>query len=133
MPIDVAKLQQKEDRRAKASNVPDKKTQELETQKQTLEEERLYRRGVVTIRDLISPAAFEVSPSFLKLSGLFVRTLFVITYPRYMNLGWSSPIINMNRTFDIAMYFYPVDARVILKQLKKKVGILEAGIFIDAG
>src|SRR3990167_11336003 len=49
-----------------------------------------------------------------------------------MNLGWSAPIINMNRTFDIAMYFYPVDARVILKQLKKKVGILEAGIYMDA-
>src|SRR3989338_7627515 len=132
MPIDVAKIQQKEERRAKTPKAPDKKMQDLEAQKQTLEEERIYRRGVVTIRDLISPAAFEVSPSFLKLSGLFVRTLFVITYPRYMNLGWSAPIINMNRTFDVAMYFYPVDARVILKQLKKKVGILEAGIYMDA-
>ncbi|TAK03996.1 DUF87 domain-containing protein [Patescibacteria group bacterium] len=102
------------------------------TERIALEEERIYRKGVVTVRDLISPASFEVTPTYLRVSGLYVRTVFIITYPRHIGLGWSSPIINMNRTFDVAMYFYPIPANVILKQLQKKVGVLEATIIGNA-
>ncbi len=105
---------------------------ELATAKDTLEEEMIYRRGVVSIKDLISPTSFEVQSSYIKLGDLFARTLFVIEYPRYINVGWFSPIINMDITADIALYFYPVKASVILKQLKKKVGIIEAGLVSDA-
>lgn len=101
-------------------------------EKLTLEEERIYRRGVVTMKDLIAPASFDVTPRHLILGGVYVRTLFVITYPRYIGLGWSAPIINLNRTVDIAMFFRPIPARIILKQLQKKVGVLEAGISIGA-
>ena len=101
---------------------------EIATAKETLEEERVYRRGVVSVRDLISPAALEVNPNHLKLGELFVRTLFVFEYPRYIAVGWFAPIINMDIAADIAMYFYPVKSAVILKQLKKKVGVLESGI-----
>jgi type IV secretory pathway VirB4 component len=66
------------------------------------------------------------------LNGVYVRTIFVITYPRYISVGWFTPIINMNTTLDVAMYFYPVRADVILKQLKKKAGVLEAQILADA-
>ena len=97
-----------------------------------LEEERIYRKGVVTVRDVISPASFEVNPTFLRLSGVYARTLFVITYPRHIGLGWSSPIINLNKTLDVAMYFYPLPSHLILKQLQKRVGIMSAGILADA-
>ena len=97
-----------------------------------LEEERIYRRGVVTVKDIIAPASFEVKPSYLMLSGMYVRTLFIITYPRHIGLGWSAPLINLNKTFDVAMFFYPLKANIILKQLQKKVGIFEAKIMADA-
>jgi type IV secretory pathway VirB4 component len=84
------------------------------------------------VRDLISPAAFEVTPKYLRLSGMYVRTLFIVTYPRHIGLGWSSPIINLNKTFDVAMFFYPLKAEIILKQLQKKVGIFQAKILGDA-
>jgi len=98
----------------------------------SLEEERTYREGTVAIRDLIAPSAFKVDSSFLQLGDTYLRTIFVITYPRYVSVGWSAPILNMNVTMDIAMYFYPVKSAVILKQLKKKVGALEAQISSDA-
>lgn len=101
-------------------------------EKITLEEERIFRRGVVGIRELVAPAVFEISPTHVRLGELFCRTIFVITYPRYLAIGWSSPIISMNRSLDIAMYFYPIKAEIILKQLKKKVGVLEAQIISDA-
>lgn len=97
-----------------------------------LEEERVYRRGVVTVRDLIAPASFEVNPTNLRLAGVYLRTLFIIGYPRHIGLGWAAPLINYNKTIDIAMFFYPVKPEVILKQLQKRVGIFEAGIYADA-
>jgi type IV secretory pathway VirB4 component len=114
--------------------VPQEEAARAESEKAriALEEERIYRRGVVTIRDLISPAAFEVKPSYVRLGDNFCRTVFVITYPRYVSVGWATPVINYSHTLDIAMYFYPVKAPIILKQLKKKVGILEAQIMSDA-
>ena len=104
----------------------------VQVERVALEEERIYRQGVVTVRDVISPASFEVKPTFLRLSGLYVRTLFVITYPRHIGLGWSAPVINMNKTLDITMYFYPLPSHIILKQLQKRVGIMQAGVYADA-
>ncbi len=103
-----------------------------EEQRVALEEERIYRRGVASIKDLIAPAAMNIEPSFVRLGDVFCRTLFVVTYPRYVTVGWASPIINLSAQLDIAMYFYPIKADIILKQLKKKVGVLEAQISSDA-
>ncbi|MEK7105586.1 MAG: hypothetical protein AAB865_02805, partial [Patescibacteria group bacterium] len=97
-----------------------------------LEEERIYRRGVVSIKDLIAPASFEVTPDAVRLGDTYVRTIFVINYPRYVGVGWSAPVINFNATLDIGMFFYPVPSEIILKQLKKKVGVLEAAIVGDS-
>ncbi len=105
---------------------------EQEEQKIALEEERVYRKGVSTIKDLIAPAAMKVEPSFVRLGDVYCRTLFVVTYPRYVTVGWASPIINLSAQLDIAMFFYPIKADFVLKQLKKKVGILEAQISADA-
>ncbi len=106
--------------------------QKLADEKATLAEERMYRRGTVTIRDLIAPSAFEVRPDYLQLGSKVVRTLFVVTYPRYVGIGWGAPVINYNSTLDIAMFFYPVKSEVILKQLKNRVGIVSSQIVMDA-
>ncbi len=103
-----------------------------EEEKIALEEERIYRRGVASIKDLVAPASMMVEPSFVRLGDVFCRTLFVVTYPRYVTVGWASPVINLSTQLDIAMYFYPIKADIVLKQLKKKVGVLEAQIASDA-
>jgi len=100
-------------------------------ERQKLEEERIYRKGVVSIRDLIAPASMQVTPMMLKLGSTFVRTMFVITYPRYIGVAWSAPILNISATMDVGMFFYPIKGEVILKQLRNKVGIVEAQIISD--
>src|SRR3989339_276974 len=104
----------------------------VEITQEYIDEEKTYRRGIVSIKDIIAPASMKINPNHLVLGGKFVRTLFVITYPRYISVGWFAPIINLNSTFDVAMFFYPVESSIILKQLKKKVGALEAQIISDA-
>lgn len=103
-----------------------------EVTKELIEEEKAYRKGAITIKDLIAPASMQVNPDYLRLGEKFVRTIFVISYPRYISIGWFAPILNLNTTFDVAMFFYPVKSAIILKQLKKKVGALEAQIISDA-
>ena len=96
--------------------------------KETFEEAKVYRRGVVSLRDVIAPSALEVEASFIRLNDRYVRTVFVTDYPRYINVGWFAPIINFNAALDISLYTYPVRADIILKQLRNKVGALEAQI-----
>ncbi len=104
----------------------------VEETREYIEEEKAYRRGIVTIKDLIAPASMKITPTHLELGRKYVRTIFVMTYPRYITVGWFAPIINMNAMFDVAMFFYPVEASVILKQLKNKAGNIEAQIIADA-
>jgi conjugal transfer ATP-binding protein TraC len=106
--------------------------EELEMTRELIEEEKALLRGLVSVRDLISPASLKVNPTFLNLGSKLVRTIFVITYPRYISVGWFAPIINLNECFDVSMFFYPVKSSIILKQLKTRVGNLEAQIVADS-
>ena len=93
--------------------------------------EESYQSGMLTILDLIAPAAMEIDPKFLRLGHKIVKTIFVLGYPRYLTVGWFSPIINMNVPLDIAMYFYPLNITDVLIQMRNKVGILEAQLRED--
>lgn len=119
-------------KKEKRALTPEERKRLAAEERVKLEEERIYRKGVVSIRDLIAPSGMEVKPDRVRLGDLYVRTLFVVTYPRYLSMGWFTPIINFSATMDISMFFYPVQPEVILKQLKNKVGILEAQIIGDA-
>ncbi|HCE86958.1 MAG: Type IV secretory pathway VirB4 component-like protein [Parcubacteria group bacterium GW2011_GWC2_44_17] len=104
------------------------KADEYLSGKELLSAEKLYRRGTVALKDLIAPASFEIKPDYVRLNDLYARTLFVLTYPRYLHVGWFAPIINFSAPLDIAMYFYPLPDPVVLKQLRDKVGNLQADI-----
>jgi len=100
--------------------------------REVIEEEKAFRRGVLSVRDIIAPASLKIEPNYLRLGDNFLRTIFVISYPRYISVGWFAPIINLNFTFDVSMFFYSVKSAIVLKQLKNKVGTLEAQIVSDA-
>ncbi len=109
-----------------------KEEKEVKEERIILEEEKAYRRGVVTIKDIIAPASFEVKPAYVRLGDKYTRTLFIIEYPRYISIGWFSPVINFSATIDVSMFFVPIDAGVVLKQLRDKAGNLEAQLVADA-
>jgi len=89
------------------------------------------KQGVTSVRDIISPAAFIVSPYFLQLENLFVKTMFVFTYPRYIETNWLSPIVNYDLTLDMGMYIHPMESKNVMYDLKKQVGKLESTMMID--
>lgn len=96
-----------------------------------LESERIYREGEATIRDLIAPAAVKVSPSGIQIGEVQARTMFVMTYPRYLHTNWFSPIINIDFPLDIAMFIHPVDTNEILKTLRKSTTQVQSEIHLE--
>ena len=135
--FNIGKIKKQEELEKKDKSFADqpvKKEGEIDAHavREIVEEEKVYRRGAVSVNDLIAPAGMRVESAHLRLGGKYARTIFVINYPRYISIGWFSPVINLNSTFDIAMFFYPVKSAIILKQLKNKVGVLEAQIISDA-
>jgi len=90
-----------------------------------------YEQGMASVLDLIAPASFEVKPNYLKLGNIFTRTLFVFTYPRYVQTNWLSPIINYDITLDISMFIYPIGTKQMMGQLRKKAGQLESSLAIE--
>lgn len=108
-----------------------KRSQENLTEKEKEElllAEEIYRKGVVSVRDIIAPAALQINPDHLRLGEKFCRTLFIFTYPRYLSTGWLTPIIDLNEEMDIAFYINPVSPEKILKTLKGKVAQLQSTI-----
>jgi type IV secretory pathway VirB4 component len=130
--VNLKNIQNEKLKKQPASNAPGAEQIDIEEAKDTIIGEKAYRKGVLDIKDLISPASVEIKPNYLLLGDKYVRTIFVIGYPRYIGVGWFGPIINLNSTFDVAMFFYPINIAVVLEQLKKKVGNLEAQIISDA-
>jgi len=112
----------------------EKKDKKIKTkeQQELIEIEKVYRAGVTSVKDLIAPSSIRIEPTLVELNGSYLTTLFVINYPRYISVGWFSAIINASWPLDISMFFYPVKSDIILKQLKKKVGALEAQLMADA-
>ncbi len=128
----ISQKQATEGLKAKAQKQESKRAKDTREALGTLAEEKVFRTGVVNIRDLIAPAAMKINPSHVLLGDTFVRTMFVVAYPRYITVGWFAPIINFSNTLDIAMFFYPVKTAVVLKQLKNQSGVMEAQILSDA-
>ena len=88
----------------------------------------VYKFGAQTIRELLIPPAFEVDSNFVRLGDLYIKTLFIIAYPRYLVTGWFSPIINIDQTVDISIFIHPVDTAVALRRLRKKTAQVEAQV-----
>jgi type IV secretory pathway VirB4 component len=85
-----------------------------------------YKFGPQTVRDLLIPPALEVESNYVRIGDLYVKSLFIIAYPRYLVTGWFSPIINIDQTVDISIFVHPVDTVLALKRLRKKTAQVEA-------
>ena len=79
-----------------------------------------------TIQDILAPSALSVSPNYIQLGPKYVRTIFLGTYPRYLNTSWFSPIINLDRVFDISIFVHPKNTAAILRQLRDQLARLQA-------
>lgn len=102
-----------------------KKQQDKETVKESSPAEVLSQ-GMLNVKDIIAPSAIEVDFNHIKIGHKYFRTLFVSGYPRFVGANWLSPVINFESTLDISMFYYPIKAKMILEDLRRKITELEA-------
>jgi len=93
--------------------------------------EKNLNRESVNLLDAVSPASFVITPNYLQLNELYVRTCFVYAYPRFLNTNWMSPVVNSDVVMDIAMHVAPLDSRVFVTHLRKQQGKLESSRQIE--
>lgn len=109
-----------------------KKKKKTKQQLSQEEAQEILERGLFSIRDLIAPTLLVLKPNYLQLNNRFVKTLFVLTYPQYIETNWLNQIINFDISFDISMHVYPVDSAAIMKLLRRKVTEMESSLRINA-
>lgn len=95
------------------------------------EAEKIYREGIVSLRDIIAPSSIEILNDHIKIGKRLARTMFVFGYPRTLFTGWLSSLINIDEVIDISLNIIPVESKVVLDNLRKKVGQLEANYTIN--
>ncbi len=91
-----------------------------------------YDKGVSSLRDIIAPSAFKVKTKSIEVDGKFATTIFVTTYPRYLDTNWFASIVNFDIEFDVAMFIYPQDSATILKELRKRITQVSTSISMQA-
>ena len=82
------------------------------------------------LRDIVAPSALKVNAKEINLGEKVVRTLFVISYPRFVTEDWFSPIINMDKMFDVSIFVHPIETAKILRSFQKKVAEVQSQIRI---
>jgi len=105
---------------------------QLQQAQEQAEVQQAFQKGVTALRDFIAPASLEFESKQFKIGTRIARTYYVYGYPRQIYTGWLSSMVNLDEVIDLSMYVYPVESQVVLENLRKKVGQLEAGIQIDS-
>jgi len=90
--------------------------------------QEIYEAGVLELQDIIAPSALKISPKQLNLGEKIVRTFFVISYPRFLSESWFSPVINLDKVFNISIFVHPIDTAKVLRTFQKKVAEVQSQI-----
>ncbi len=83
-----------------------------------------------SLRDMIAPAAIGIEPKGLIMGGLRTRSFFIMSYPRYLNDNWFSPIINLDKVFDVGIHITPQDTTRVMNELQHKVAEVESQLIL---
>jgi len=85
----------------------------------------------LSLLDAIAPERIEVNFDYLKINDVFLRTIFISGYPRYVHPGWLEQIVTFDGSLDISFYVYPVEKKGVLDDLRRKITEMEAEIETD--
>ena len=92
--------------------------------------EEIYESASIELQDIIAPSALKIESKSINLGEKIARTFFIISYPRFLTDNWFSPIINLDKVFDISIFIHPIDTSLALRQFQKKVAEVQSQISV---
>jgi len=114
-------------------NLFNKKNKDVESDLMNLKSlsirpEDIYTSATLELQDIIAPSALQILPTALNLGDMIVRSFYVVGYPSILTDNWLTPIINLDRVFNISININPIDTGKILSQFQKKVAEVQSQI-----
>jgi conjugal transfer ATP-binding protein TraC len=88
----------------------------------------IYAQGTLTLEDTIAPAALRVGSKDIELGEKFARSFYTISYPRFLTDSWFTPIVNLDKVFDVGVFIHPINTGLALRGFQKKVAEVESQI-----
>jgi conjugal transfer ATP-binding protein TraC len=92
--------------------------------------EQVYKIAEMQLKDIIAPSALEIQPKGINLGTTVVRSFFVISYPRYLTDNWLSPIVNLDKVFDVSIHVTPLNTGEVMKTFQRKVAEVQSQIMV---
>src|SRR5258705_6803385 len=80
-----------------------------------------YREGKMDVSNIIAPNRIDIDFDYIKINDVYLRTLFISGYPRFVAPGWLEQVINFNSSLDISFFIYPVKGKDVLDDLMRKI------------
>ena len=90
--------------------------------------EQVYKIAEMQLKDIIAPSALEIQPKALNMGTAIVRSFFVISYPRFLTDNWLSPVINLDKVFDVSIHIVPLNTGDVMKGFQRKVAEVQSQI-----
>jgi len=90
--------------------------------------EEIYKSAKLELQDIVAPSALKIESKSINLGDKIARTFFIISYPRFLSDNWFSPIINLDKVFDVSIFIHPIDTSLALRQFQKKVAEVQSQI-----
>ncbi len=88
----------------------------------------IYEATNLDMKDILAPAAVKITPNEIYIGAKMLRTLFVISYPRFLNSDWFTPVINLDKVYDVSIMIHPVETELALRTFQKKVAEVQSQI-----
>ncbi len=92
--------------------------------------EQIYEKASMELKDVIAPSALKIESKSINLGDKIARTFFIVSYPRYLIDNWFSPIINLDKIFDISIFIHPIETALVLREFQKKVAEVQSQISV---
>lgn len=100
--------------------------------KKKTQETAIDTKGVrSSVPDIIAPPVVEVDFKTIRVGDKLYRTFFTAGYPRYVSIGWLTPIIDFEHSLIISMFVYPIFTDDVLSNIKRKIAEMEATLASD--
>jgi conjugal transfer ATP-binding protein TraC len=88
----------------------------------------IYAQGELDLADTIAPAGLKVGSKELEIGEKFARSFYTISYPRFLADSWFTPIINLDKVFDVSIFIHPINTGDALRNFQKKVAEVQSQI-----
>lgn len=88
----------------------------------------IYAAGKLELADTIAPAALKVGSRDIELGEKISRTFYTISYPRFLSDSWFTPVVNLDKVFDVSIFIHPTDTAQVLRNFQKKVAEVQSQI-----